>query len=138
MLELVLGNIRKIENTLLHIIERTKKISSVDDFLLSPEGVDLLDAMCMRLIAMGEEVKKLDKYSDKKLLEKYPSVPWKRVMGLRDIIAHQYFEIDATQVFNILQNDILPLLSVIQQIRSDVEGAKDAKFLNTNDTDNTD
>jgi len=121
MLELALENIRKIENTLLHIVDRTRKISSVNDFLLTPEGIDLLDAVCMRLIAMGEEVKKLDKNSDKKLLEKYPSVPWKRVMGLRDIIAHQYFEVDATQIFNILQNDISFLLSVVQQMKDDVE-----------------
>ncbi len=121
MLELALENIRKIERTLLHIVDRTQKISSVNDFLLTPEGVDLLDAICMRLIAMGEEVKKLDKNSGKKLLDKYPSVPWKRVMGLRDIIAHQYFEVDAMQIFNILQNDISHLLSVVQQMKNDVE-----------------
>jgi uncharacterized protein with HEPN domain len=120
MLELALENIKKIETTLLHILDRTQKISTVNDFLLTPSGVDLLDVVCMRLLAMGEEVKKLDKYSDYKLLINYPTIPWKKVMGLRDIIAHQYFEVDATQVFNILQNDIPSLLSVIRQMKTDV------------------
>jgi len=121
MRELVLENIQKIEKTLLHIVDRTQKISSVDYFLQTQEGVDLLDAICMRLIAMGEEVKKLDKNSNKTLLINYPSVPWKNLMGLRDIIAHQYFEVDAMQIFNIIHNDILHILHVVQQMKKDVE-----------------
>jgi uncharacterized protein with HEPN domain len=128
MRELVLENIRKIEKTLLHIVDRTQKISSVDDFLETMEGVDLLDAICMRLIAMGEEVKKLDKNSNKTLLGNYPSVTWKNLMGLRDIIAHQYFEVDAMQIFNIIHNDIAHILQVVQQMKRDVELREENDF----------
>jgi uncharacterized protein with HEPN domain len=39
------------------------------------------------------------------ILPTYPSIPWKQVKGLRDIIAHHYFDVDASQIFWILSND---------------------------------
>lgn len=49
----------------------------------------------MLLIAIGEGVKGVDKLTDKKLLSFYPEMDWKGVMGMRDIIAHHYFDLDA-------------------------------------------
>ena len=96
------------------IQERTKGIHSADDFMLSPEGMTLLDATCMLLIAVGESLKNLDKVTDGKLLPTYPAIPWKQVKGLRDIIAHHYFDIDAGQIFWILSNELTPLQTALQ------------------------
>ena len=84
------------------------------DFLSSPEGMTLLDATCMLLIAVGESLKNLDKVTDGKLLPTYPAIPWKQVKGLRDIIAHHYFDVDAGQIFWILSNELIPLRSALQ------------------------
>jgi uncharacterized protein with HEPN domain len=94
--------------------ERTKDISSVDDFLCSSSGMVLLDATCMLLIAIGESLKNLDKTTDGKLLPTYPSIPWKNVKGMRDIIAHHYFDVDAAQILWIVKNEIEPLKSAIK------------------------
>ncbi len=40
---LILDDLQSIEETLLHILDRTKNIISVNDFILSPWGVDMLD-----------------------------------------------------------------------------------------------
>ena len=48
--------------------------------------MEKLDAACMVLIAIGESVKTLDKLTEKELLPIYPSIDWKGVMGVRDII----------------------------------------------------
>ena len=96
------------------IQERTKGIHSADDFMLSPEGMTLLDATCMLLIAVGESLKNLDKVTDGKLLPTYPAIPWKQVKGLRDIIAHHYFDVDAGQIFWILSNELTPLQTALQ------------------------
>ena len=95
ILEDILSAIEKLE-------ERTKDIRSVDDFLGSSPGMVLLDATCMLLIAVGESLKNLDKTTDGKLLPTYPSIPWKNVKGLRDIIAHHYFDVDAAQILWII------------------------------------
>ena len=96
------------------IQERTKNIRSADDFLSSPEGMTLLDATCMLLIAVGESLKNLDKVTDGKLLPTYPSIPWKQVKGLRDITAHHYFDVDASQIFWILSYELLPLEQAVR------------------------
>ena len=78
----------------------------------------LLYATCMLLIAVGESLKNLDKVTDGKLLPIYPSIPWKQIKGLRDIIAHHYFDVDAGQIFWILSNELTPLQAALQHFIS--------------------
>ena len=107
ILEDVLSAIDRLE-------ERTKDICTIDDFLCSSSGMVLLDATCMLLIAIGESLKNLDKNTDGKLLPTYPSIPWKNIKGLRDIIAHHYFDVDASQILWIIKNEIAPLKEAIR------------------------
>ena len=84
--ELVRETIQLLEKTLEILLKRVSGITSVHDFLHTENGVILLDSVCMKLIAVGESVKNLDKITDKELLVNYPAVNWKDVMGMRDII----------------------------------------------------
>lgn len=93
-------------------------IHSGDDFATSPEGMEKLDAACMLLIAIGEGIKNLDKVTEGQLLPTYPSIPWKQVMGIRDIIAHHYFDVDADTIYQVLSEDIDPLLEAIKFFKS--------------------
>ena len=113
ILEDILSAIERLE-------ERTKDIHSVDDFLSSASGMVLLDATCMLLIAIGESLKNLDKVTNGELLSTYPSVPWKNVKGLRDIIAHHYFDVDAAQILWIIKNEISPLKEAIRFFINDL------------------
>lgn len=38
------------------------------------------------------------------LLDKYPAIEWKKIMGMRDILSHHYFDIDAEIVFTFVMN----------------------------------
>ena len=107
ILEDILSAIERLE-------ERTKDINSIDDFQNSSSGMVLLDATCMLLIAIGESLKNLDKTTNGQLLPTYPSIPWKNVKGLRDIIAHHYFDVDASQILWIIKNEISPLKDAIR------------------------
>ena len=82
------------------IAEWMKNIDTADDFLLTSHGTLVLNGVCMKILAIGEELKSIDKRTNKQLLQKYKDVDWWKVMGMRDIIAHHYFEIDAEIVFN--------------------------------------
>jgi uncharacterized protein with HEPN domain len=106
ILEDILSAIERLE-------ERTKEVHSTEDFLCSSSGMVLLDATCMLLIAIGESLKNLDKTTNGLLLPTYPSIPWKNIKGMRDIIAHHYFDVDASQILWILQNEISPLKKAI-------------------------
>ena len=87
-LQMVYETLKNIETAIIRLQERTVQIHTVDDFLLSPFGMEKLDAACMVIIALGEAVKTLDKLTNKELLPTYPSIDWKKVMGARDIMAH--------------------------------------------------
>lgn len=86
----------------------------------------VLDAVSMQLIAIGETLKSIDKLTRKQLFPNYPNIPWSKVKGMRDILAHHYFEIEADEVWWVLQHEIQPLQQTIKQIISDL---KDDKFL---------
>ncbi len=110
---LALDILYDIQSAIEKMQERTRRIHDVDDFLDTQEGMILLDATCMLLIAIGESLKNLDKVTDGKLLPTYPMIPWKRVKGMRDIISHHYFDVDPAQVLWIIINEINPLKKAI-------------------------
>ena len=91
---MVYETLKNIDIAINRLQERSMEIHTVNDYLMSPTGMEKLDAACMVLIALGESVKTLDKLTEKQLLPTYPSIDWKGVMGVRDIIAHHYFEVD--------------------------------------------
>ena len=118
--ELALDTLSQIKDTLSMIMARTSHIHKVDDFYMNESGMILLDSVCMKLIAVGESVKNLDKITDKELLVNYPAVNWKDVMGMRDIIVHHYFDVDPDVVLQTLREDIPLLLGVLKDIESDL------------------
>ena len=75
----------------------------------------------MMLIAIGESLKNLDKITDGSLLTLYPSVDWKGAKGMRDVISHHYFDLNAEAVFGICKNHIPGMLTVIQTIIKDLK-----------------
>jgi uncharacterized protein with HEPN domain len=102
------------------INKRFKDIKSSDDFLKNDTGLEKLDGISMRLIAIGEGFKNIDKLSDKRILVKYPQIPWKDVKGIRDILSHHYFDLDAEVIFGICNNNIRDLLDISKKIKSDL------------------
>lgn len=107
----ILGRIEEAINT---VQIRNAIIRSADDFLLTPEGKEKLDAACMVIEAIGESFKNLDKLTNYGLLPLYPSIEWKEVKGVRDVIAHHYFDIDANEIFTIINNDFDSLKDAIR------------------------
>jgi len=118
---IVADKLQKIEESLQQLIDGTANINSVEELLANAEGMLKLKGICMGLLVIGEEVKNLDKHSEKQLLPKYPQIPWDAVMKTRDIIAHHYFDVDAERIFSTLKVDIPPLLEVVKLMRADWE-----------------
>lgn len=118
--ELIRSSLIKIQTALDRILKRSETILSPDDFLTTPSGVERLESICMLLIAIGESVKRIDKATNKELLSHYPEIDWKGVMGMRDIIAHYYFDIDAVIVFDVMKNNLPAVKMTIDKMLSDI------------------
>jgi len=116
---MVLSTLEDIVFSIELIINRFEKIQSSDDFL-EGDGLEKLDSISMRLVAIGEGFKNIDKLTDKKLLPLYPTVDWKGVKGVRDILSHHYFQLDAETIFEICDNYMDELLDVSKRMIEDV------------------
>lgn len=110
-----------IHDSLCQIMHRMEDVHTPDDFLLSENGMMKLDSICMKLTAIGEIVKNLDKVTNKEFLINYPEIPWKHVMGIRDIIVHHYFDVDADEIFRICKEDIPDLYQTIEKMLRDLK-----------------
>ncbi len=73
-----------------------------------------LAASCMLIEAIGEGIKQVDKATEGKLLIERPEIPWKDVIGIRNHIAHGYFDIDGEMVLDVLKNDLDSLLEAVE------------------------
>ena len=95
------------------INRRFKSIKSSEDFLDSDEGLDKLDAISMRIQAIGEALKNLYKRENELLLKVADKNYWSRIIKTRDFISHHYVDIDSETVFDICSNELEELESKI-------------------------
>ena len=118
--ELVKDILKNILWSIDQIGKRFKGVRNSDDFLNNDEGLQKLDSICMQLINIGEALKQIDKLTDYHLLINYPQVNWKQAKGLRDIITHHYFDIDAETVFTVCAKHIPDMRNAIDKIIKDI------------------
>jgi uncharacterized protein with HEPN domain len=85
---------------------RFEPVDSIDFFLDTPAGKEKLDSLCMLFIAIGESLKNIDKLTEKQLLQQYETIDWKAIKGMRDILSHHYFDLNAEAVYNVCNDDL--------------------------------
>ena len=113
--------LQKIRDAVQRLINQNENVETVNDYYCTPWGMERLESSCMLLLAIGESLKGIDKDTNKELLPLYPDVDWKGAMGLRDIIAHHYFDIDGDTVLDVIKSDLPLLLKTLKQMLSDVQ-----------------
>ena len=114
--KMLLSTLEDIVYSLQLIEKRFASIKSSDDFLEDENKLEKLDRISMRLVAVGEGFKNIDKLTDKTLLTEYPQIDWRGVKGIRDILSHHYFDLDAEIIFNICDTQLNILLEVSKRM----------------------
>ena len=105
--DIVKDTLQQISDAICQIEDWNEGIHSSEDYGCSAEGMKTLAATCMLLEAIGEGIKKIDKVTSGSFLRIIcPDIPWKDIMGMRDHIAHGYFNIDAEFVYDVVVNEI--------------------------------
>lgn len=112
--EQVLSVFMQIEKAIEQLQEWNSNIHSANDYYLSPGGMQTMAASCMLIEAIGEGVNKIHRITEKQLLSKRDDIPWEDIIGLRNHIAHGYFDIDGDIVFSVVKEDLLSLLEAVR------------------------
>lgn len=101
-LEIVEDMLQQIKSAILDVQKWNENISSADDWLSSPDGMKTLAASCMLIEAIGEGFRKINDKTEKQLLPSRPVIPWHDVIGMRNHLAHGYFDINTDLVFDVI------------------------------------
>ena len=79
-------------------------------------------AVIMSLIIVGEAATKvMDSHAD--FAQEHPQVPWRGMRGMRNRMAHGYFDIDLDMVWNTVQNALPELLRQLSALRPPADSA---------------
>lgn len=122
--EAIYEMLKDVEYSIGLILERFENIKVADDFLSCNDNITMLDSISMRILAIGEAFKNIDKLSNQTLLQKYPTIEWKKIKGTRDILSHHYFDINADIIFSICDEKLDDLLEVTKQMIADIKRDK--------------
>lgn len=109
----IAGTLLQIKKAIEQLQDWNKDIQNVDDYYSTPDGMKNLAASCMLIEAIGEGVKQIDKLTQSRLLDERPEIPWQDVIGIRNPIAHGYFDIDGDIVLDVIKNNLDELLVAI-------------------------
>jgi uncharacterized protein with HEPN domain len=96
------------------ILEAIEKIISFSVAFNEPSELfadtKSFDAVCMNFIVIGEMADRIS--NDFK--DSHSNIDWKGIKGLRNIIVHDYFGIDADEIWSIIKTEMVALKSSIQ------------------------
>lgn len=110
-----LERLNEILESIQLIKEWSCNINNPDDFLSSSNNVMAFNACVMRLQVIGENVGKLLK-KESDLLSSYTNIPWFAIYDMRNLISHEYSNIDEEIIFSVIKNDLLELEITIEKI----------------------
>jgi len=110
----------QIHTAIVTIQLRFEPVESVDYFLDTAAGQEKLDSLCMLFIAIGESLKNIDKLTNRQLLKKYGEVDWKAIKGMRDVLSHHYFDINAEAIYNVCTEELNTLESTVRLMLEDL------------------
>lgn len=112
-LRIVEDMLKQIRDSIHNLELWNESYVDVNEMLSSPDGVKTLAADCMLIEAIGEGFKRIDERTSQLLLPTRSEIPWKAVKGMRDHIAHGYFDINHELVWDVVKNDLPSLREAV-------------------------
>lgn len=105
-------------------------IKSPQDFGQSITGMTVFRACGMSIQYITENFIKIRNKVTSDFFSSYKQVPWKAVFSMRNVIAHEYTDIDDEAVFNTIHNDMPVLKETAEKILADLDEGKLDRYIN--------
>ena len=91
--------------------------ANIKDFEEFSSGAMRVHAILYNLEIIGEAVKNIPAA----MKRKYSYVEWRKMAGLRDIVAHEYFGVSLEIVWGVIRNNLPLVKEQIEGILSEIE-----------------
>ncbi|WOF15436.1 DUF86 domain-containing protein [Methanoplanus sp. FWC-SCC4] len=76
-----------------------------------------IDAVVRNIEIIGEAVSNIPE----DFRDKYPHIPWKRIVGVRNIVIHKYFGVDTNTLWVIINEQLPGFKSEISEIINNIK-----------------
>ncbi|MCA9934410.1 MAG: DUF86 domain-containing protein [Anaerolineales bacterium] len=87
---------------------------TLDEFLAD---VEKQFAVTRALEIIGEAAR----YIPQEIRTQYPDLPWREMIGMRNIVIHNYFGVDETVIWRTVQEDLPVLQTAVTQVITQIE-----------------
>lgn len=105
----ILFNLKSLLEAIEKIELYSQEFHDSDEFYHDQKS---FDAAMMQFVVIGEVISRLDdSYKNA-----HTEIPWQKIKDFRNIIAHDYFGIDADEIWDIIVNKLLPLKNDIHKL----------------------
>lgn len=109
--------------------QMSEPIIEPDDFGKNLSGMTIFRACSMSIQCITENFIKVRNNTKTGFFNKYNTIPWKEVFGMRNFIAHEYANVDEEAIFATLKNDLPVLKEVSKQILLDLQSGLLDKYI---------
>ncbi len=102
-------------------------LAAIDKIGRYTEGLDAtsffadeftVDAVLRNLEVLGEAARNVPP----EVRDSHPEIPWKRVVGLRNIVAHVYFGVDLENVWKIVSENVPAIRPAVERLLAELDG----------------
>ena len=97
-------------------------MAKVDDYTAALSRDDfkqtdmVIDAVLRNLEVIGEAARNIPET----LRQQYPHIPWPRIVGLRNVVIHAYFNVDLDIIWQIIQVNLPAVKEDIMKMHNDL------------------
>ncbi|WP_460910517.1 HepT-like ribonuclease domain-containing protein [Spirosoma areae] len=97
-------------------------IAEIEDYIAEQTFAQFLGNSMMRFacIKQLEIIGEACNHIDVETIATYSDVEWRKIVGLRNFLIHEYFGVDAALVWDVIQNNLPQLKSQLNDIVLDM------------------
>ena len=109
-------NARLLLQDMLESLEKIERYTTGLTFERFARDDRTVDAVVRNLEVIGEVARQIPS----EVRERYPEVPWRRVIGLRNVVVHEYFAVDVEIVWTVVRQSLPELKEALRRMMAEL------------------
>lgn len=110
---------RLLLQDMLESLEKIERYTAGLTFERFAQDDRTVDAVVRNLEVIGEAARQIPS----EVRERCPEVPWRRVIGLRNVVVHEYFAVDVEIVWTVVRQSLPELKEALRRMMAELEEA---------------